>query len=108
MSVSQSPKQSGVRKLVDRMVSTPCSVVMGHVTVLKAMAKAGHIRLHDDTGQKVRHWTGQTLKAVYVDSIPKGQPRQFKFEGQTWELQYVDGCFCPFVCLTGRGRLGFV
>jgi hypothetical protein len=89
------------------MVATE-AVAMGDLRVLKAMEKAGHIILHADTGQQVGHWTGRTVKACYIDDIPKDRPRQFEFEDQQWELQYADGCFMPFVCLVDRGKLGFV
>ena len=105
------PRYNGISKAVqatiNRMVESK-AVAMGNIPVLKAMAKAGHIILHADTGEKVGHWTGRTVKACYVDDVSKDRPSQFEFGGQQWRLQYADGCFMPFVCLVGRGKLGIV
>lgn len=75
---------------------TERTVVPG-VETLKAMARAGLIKLHADTGKKVRHWSGQITTAYYIDDVCAGVCRPFKFLGREYTLKYFDGCFCPFV-----------
>lgn len=72
------------------------TVVPG-VKLLQAMANAGLIKLHDDTGCEVGHWTGQTVTAFYVDGLTEGTPSTFEYKGREYRLKYFDGCFCPFV-----------
>jgi hypothetical protein len=85
--------------------------VVPDVRTLKAMAKAGLIKLHADTGKKVRHWTGRMVTAFYVDGIGSGEPFVYKgrhyrrkyfdepfvYKGRHYRLKYFDGCFSPFV-----------
>jgi hypothetical protein len=95
--------QVRIRKLLDSGRS-----VLTSMLVLRAMQKAGHICFAPDTGKKVRHWSGATVTAVYVDGPPDGKPNQFEFGGIEWELRYIDGCFYPFVCLAGSKSPSFV
>jgi hypothetical protein len=70
--------------------------VVPDLASLKAMARAGLIRLHADTGQKVRHWTGRMVTAFYVDGTGSGD-EPFVYKGRHYRLKYFDGCFSPFV-----------
>lgn len=67
------------------------------LSLLQGMAKAGLIVLHGDTGKQVRHWTGRTVKALYVSDVRPGVAQPFEFRGRKYKLRYFDGCFCPFV-----------
>lgn len=79
--------------------------VVPDIRTLKRMAKAGLITLHRDTGLKVRHWTGQTITAHYVDDVCQGVQQPFEFGGKHYRLKYFDGCFSPFVvCIENAGR----
>ena len=71
--------------------------VVPNISTLRAMAKAGLIKLHNDTGQKVGHWTGSTITAFYVDGVCKGVQEPFEFKGRKYKLKYFSGCFNPFV-----------
>jgi len=68
--------------------------VIMDLRTLKGMAAKGHITLARETGCKVRHWTGQTVVARYVDNAAK---REWEYKGIKYRLHYFDGCFCPFV-----------
>lgn len=67
------------------------------IPVLKAMAKAGLIKLHSDTGKRVGHWTGQTVTAYYIDDVCDGVQQPFTHDGRQYRLKFFDGCFYPFV-----------
>lgn len=69
--------------------------IVNWVPTLKAMAKLGHITLHDDTGHKVKHWTGQIITCHYIQD----GKREFEYKGKTYGTRYFDGCFSPFVVL---------
>lgn len=71
--------------------------VVPNVNLLKAMAAAGLIRLHADTGKQVGHWTGRTVTAYYIDDVCPGVRQPFEFRDRMYELKYFDGCFMPFV-----------
>jgi hypothetical protein len=66
-----------------------------NMRTLRATAKAGHIKLHRDTGFRVRHWLGPWVRAVYVNGLDS--KRRFRYRGQDYELRYLEGCFSPFV-----------
>lgn len=73
--------------------------VVTNMRTLRAMSKAGFIKLSPETGKTVRHWTGQRVNARYVDCGGPKMPRSLRFEwrGVEYTLKYFDGCFCPFV-----------
>lgn len=71
--------------------------VVAKLAVLRAMARAGLIKLHPHTGRKVRHWSGQTVTAHYVDDTCPGVGRRFEFQGRQYQLKYLEGCFFPFI-----------
>lgn len=60
---------------------------------LNALAKAGHITLHEQTGKKV-YWNGRYFKTYYIDDYK--QPT-FSHNGITYVAKFIDGCFNPFV-----------
>ena len=81
--------------------------VIQDMRTLKAMQRAGHLRFVSDesgcfypfvgeTGQSVRHWTGMSAKACYVDE-PESGKRSFTYHGKAYRLEYISGCFYPFV-----------
>jgi hypothetical protein len=53
-----------------------------NLNTLKAMAKAGLIKLTKDTA-----------KFKYIDEAP----HTFIYNGQTYKTQYLSGCFYPFI-----------
>jgi hypothetical protein len=53
-----------------------------NLNTLKAMAKAGLIKLTKDTA-----------KFKYIDEAPP----TFIYNGQTYKTQYLSGCFYPFI-----------
>ena len=74
--------------------------IVNHLKMLKHMASQGFIKLDPETGQKVRHWTGHTVMAYYVND----GDREFEFNGKPYGapngrygVRYFDGCFKPFV-----------
>jgi len=71
-------------------------IVVPDLDTLKAMARAGLIKPHADTGRRVRHWTGQIVTACYVDGIGSSL-EPFVYKGRHYRLKYYDGCFSPFV-----------
>ena len=75
------------------------SVVVCDIRKLRAMAKAGFIKLHRDTGLKVRHWCGPLVTAFYVYGMAEGHSEYapFKYRGRLYELKCFSGCYLPFV-----------
>lgn len=67
--------------------------IVHDLRVIKAMAKKGLVELSQDTGEKVRHWTGRTVKAVYISS----GPYEFEYKSKRYGVRFFDGCFNPFV-----------
>jgi len=70
--------------------------IVKDIRTLKAMAKAGLIIFHEDTGKKVGTLFGPDSKAYYVGYNP-GTSSTFEYKGKKYQLEYFDGCFCPFV-----------
>ena len=54
---------------------------------LRAMAKADHFKYPIDRGHP------------YVDN--ENRPRVFDYKGKRFSIEYFDGCFFPFVVMTG-------
>ena len=68
--------------------------VIQNLNTLKAMARAGHINLHNQTGSKIQGlYSTKTFTCYYVDE-GKGK---FEYKGKTYGVKYFDGCFCPYV-----------
>lgn len=63
-----------------------------NMNTLKAMQRAGLIKLHKDTGTKIN---GRTI--YYIDDLTEGTPYTFYFKNKPYMLKYLSGCFCPFV-----------
>jgi hypothetical protein len=66
------------------------------MNTLKAMERAGHIKLANQTGVKVS-WYGHTSNAYYIDGPAEDKPRHFTYKNNDYEIDYVSGCFYPFV-----------
>ena len=58
--------------------------------LLKEMEKAKHI---SPVSKQFRPKKG---KYYYVDEI-LGNPSKFSFNGKDYQIEYLDGCFFPFV-----------
>lgn len=72
--------------------------IVNNMILLKAMAKRGLIKFHADTGKKGINAMGKPFTFYYVDG--RGNlPTTFKYgrPEKTYQLQYIEGCFCPFV-----------
>ena len=82
--------------------------IIGDMRILKGMRDAGLIVFDKATGEMVGHWTGATVKAVYVDDVAPGIEQPFTYKGKQYRLKYFDGCFCPFVCREGAQVPSFV
>ena len=67
-----------------------------NMNTLKAMAKAGHIILHPQTGTQVSWYTG-TRKCDYIDGPGENQPSYFNYKNKSFIIKYVSGCFYPYV-----------
>ena len=63
-----------------------------NLNTLRMLERAGHIKLHAQTGKIVVH-NGQKVRANYVS---EGQP-VFQHKGKTYKTVYWDGCFYPFI-----------
>jgi hypothetical protein len=76
--------------------------------VLAGMARQGFIDWQP--GYVDRHWTGATVKRVHVQPGPKLDTwwQTFTYRGKEYRLQYVDGCFHPFVTRIGERLPSFV
>ncbi len=82
------------RRAANEHPSQSSMTVVPGLPVLRAMAKAKLITLHEDTGRKVRHWTGQSVRAYYVKDAAD---RFFEFRGRQYRMVFFGGCFCPFI-----------
>ena len=76
--------------------------------ILNAMARRGFIVY--DGRAKDRHWTGATVKRLWVGEGPalKDWYEVFTYHGRDYRLRYVDGCFYPFVFEIGATGPAFV
>jgi len=80
--------------------------IITDIPTLRAMARQSGLVLHEDTGKKVRHWTGQMVTACYVSG---DGPQTITWQGKQYRLEYFDGCFRPFVVEVGNSnKPGFV
>ena len=74
---------------------------------LRGMTRAGYIEWHP---QIERHWTGLAIRRAWVRPGTKlnNWYDTFTYRGKEYRLDYVDGCFHPFVFLKGSQRPAFV
>ena len=69
-----------------------------NMNTLKALQRAGHVKLHSDTGKIVGAIPYGKVKAYYVHHETKPI---FQHKGKTYIKDYISGCFSPFVyCLS--------
>ena len=68
--------------------------IVRNMNTLKAMEKAGHIKLHNQTGSKITGLYSPTRFTCYY--INDGQ-WSFMYKGKKYQTKYFDGCFCPYV-----------
>ena len=64
-----------------------------NLNTLKAMAKNGLIKLHEQTGKRV-YWNGNYFKTYYIDDYDKPE---FTYKGANYVVEYVSGSFYPYV-----------
>lgn len=87
--------------------------VVSSMPMLRGMQKAGLIEFNHATGKKVRHWTGQIVKAYYVNGPGPKHPEAsrgrlyvsvapFEYRKKMYRLRFLDGCFCPFVVVDDK------
>lgn len=73
--------------------------------VLRKMAEAGLIELHPHTGEKVSHWSGNTVTAMYVEGVCDGVKQPFRFRGRQYREKYGSGCFYPYIVDIGAAKM---
>ena len=65
-----------------------------NMNTLRAMERAGHIKLHEHTGTKKEGLYYHKKSTVhYVDD----GKHTFTYKGKTYHTKYFSGCFCPYV-----------
>jgi hypothetical protein len=70
------------------------NMVVRNLNTLKAMERAGHIKLHSQTGTKITGlYTRDKFTCYYVD---EGY-NQFNYKGKLYGVRYSSGCFYPYV-----------
>lgn len=69
--------------------------IVNNLRRLKELEKEGLIKLHPQTGCKVKSLDGQLVTTWYIDDYVKSS--EFVFKGRKYSVKYVDGCFFPFV-----------
>jgi len=67
--------------------------IIKNLGLLRAMANAGRIILHADTGRKLLNAAGIPVTIYYI----YGGTTKFMHKGKKYRIQYVDGCFYPYV-----------
>ena len=72
--------------------------IIKNIRTLEGMAKQGLIKLHNQTGIKIKGlYGGKSFTCCYVDDRCEGVPSTFLYKGNWYELKYVSGCFMPYV-----------
>ena len=66
--------------------------IVQFMPTLNGMQKKGLIKFAPETGCKIGKRT-----IYYVDEVCDGVPNIFGFNGHNYCLQYVSGCFYPYV-----------
>lgn len=71
------------------------SKLVCNMNTLKMLERNGFITLHPHTGYKIRGlYSNKTFTCYYIDEY---KSRIFKFRGKEYTVEYVDGCFYPYV-----------
>ncbi len=63
-----------------------------NMATLKGMQKKGLIKFTEQTGCKINKHT-----IYYVDDLCEGVSSVFEYNGNKFCLEYVSGCFYPYV-----------
>lgn len=72
--------------------------IVQSIATLNAMAKKGLIKLHNQTGTKIKGlYGGKSFTCCYIDDKCDGIPSTFMFRGAWYTIEYRSGCFCPYV-----------
>jgi hypothetical protein len=73
-------------------------MIIKSMSLLKGMQKAGLIQFHEQTGTKITGlYGGKSFVCCYVWDRCEGVPCTFEYKGECYELEYVSGCFMPYV-----------
>ncbi len=63
------------------------------IRTLRKLSRLGVVKLHDHTGEIVRHVIGMLVLAFYIDDADT-----FEVEGVgVFRQKYCDGCFYPYL-----------
>lgn len=65
-----------------------------NMNTLRAMERAGHIELHQDTGTKKEGIYFTQKRTIYY--VNDGR-HTFTYKGKQYHTKYFDGCFCPYI-----------
>jgi hypothetical protein len=65
-----------------------------NLNTLKAMERAGHIKLHPKTGTKI---TGLYSRDYFICYYVDDGQSKFTYKGSIYGVKYFDGCFYPYV-----------
>lgn len=79
-------------------MKTENRIVVKSLSTLKRLQSQGHITLHSHTGKKVSSPFGDCF-AWYIDDAVH---RRFESGLYKYSVEYVSGCFNPFVFMIGR------
>ncbi len=72
------------------------------IRTLRKLAILGVVKLHDHTGEMVRHVWGMTVRAFYIDDA-----ETFEVEGAgVFRRKYFSGCFFPYLIKAQFDELG--
>lgn len=72
--------------------------IVRSIATLKAKTKKGLIKLHNQTGTKIKGlYGGKSFVCTYIDDRGEGVSYTFEFKGAFYQVKYFDGCFCPYV-----------
>jgi hypothetical protein len=74
------------------------------VSTLRKLSKLGVVKLHEHTGEIVKHVWGMPVRASYIDDADT-----FEVEGVgVFRRKFFSGCFCPYLIkaeLDAQGRI---
>ena len=72
------------------------------IRALRKLALLGVVKLHDHTGEIVRHVWGMLVRAYYID-----EAETFEVEGVgVFRQKYFSGCFFPYLIKAQFNELG--
>ncbi len=85
-------KQLTLRQLAVLQKFGPGDMV-NDIRTLRKLSRLGVVKLHEHTGEIVRHVIGMLVRAFYIDDADT-----FEVEGVgVFRQKYYDGCFFPYL-----------